>query len=52
MGQVQGPHWEARKVIFLFVITVASVLTAGLTGIAWRILSLIEFSFWLVVMTF
>jgi signal transduction histidine kinase len=28
------------------------MLTAGLTGIAWNILGLLEFSFWLVVMTF
>ncbi|MHA2024972.1 MAG: hypothetical protein ACW98U_03630, partial [Candidatus Thorarchaeota archaeon] len=52
MGQDQGSHWEDRIVLFLFVITVVSMLTAGLTGIAWNILGLLEFSFWLVVMTF
>ncbi|MHA2359413.1 MAG: hypothetical protein ACXAB5_04010 [Candidatus Thorarchaeota archaeon] len=52
MGQVQGPPWEDRIVLFLFVITVISVLVAGFTEIAWRIMSLTEFAFWLVIMTF
>ncbi len=52
MEQVQSPQWEARIVLFLFVITFVSVFIAGITGIAWNILSLNEFSFVLVVMTF
>ena len=52
MGQVQGSQWENRIVLVLFVITTISFVMAGITGIAWRIMSLAESSFWLVIVTF
>ncbi len=52
MNQVQGTQWENRVVIALFVITTTIFLLSGITGVAWNILDQVEFSFWLVILSF
>ncbi|MFW9794747.1 MAG: hypothetical protein ACFFEE_10620, partial [Candidatus Thorarchaeota archaeon] len=52
MSELQGSPWENRILLFIFVVTMISFLVAGFSGLAWRILDLIEFSFWIVIVTF
>ena len=52
MGLEQGSPWEDRIVLALFATITIIFLITGLSGIAWKILDPIAFSFWLVVITF
>ncbi|MFW9810315.1 MAG: hypothetical protein ACFFE6_13135 [Candidatus Thorarchaeota archaeon] len=52
MGQVSGSDWENRILLVLFVFITVSFAVAGFSGLAWRILELTVFSFWMVIITF
>jgi len=51
MGQGQGSQWESRIVLALFVTITAALAVLAVSGVAWRILSVAEFSYWIIIIT-